>query len=47
MREKLLKLFNKKNKWTLEELRKEMVTDSSSKLVSLMKTLNSLVAEES
>ncbi|MDI9540002.1 MAG: ribonuclease R [Bacillota bacterium] len=45
MREKLLKLFNKKNKWTLEELRKEMVTDSSSKLVSLMKTLNSLVAE--
>ena len=45
MREKILKLFNKKNRWTLEELRKEIVTDSSAKLVELMRTLNSLVDE--
>ncbi|MGI6510386.1 MAG: ribonuclease R [Erysipelotrichaceae bacterium] len=45
MREKILKLFNKKNRWTLEELRKEIVTDSSAKLVELMRTLNSLVEE--
>ena len=43
MRDKLLKLFNKKNKWTLEELRKEIVVDSSSKIVELMKNLNALV----
>ncbi|MGI6607576.1 MAG: ribonuclease R [Erysipelotrichaceae bacterium] len=45
MKEKLLKLFNKKNKWTLEELRKETVIDSSSKLVELMRGLNALVDE--
>jgi len=45
MKERLLKLFNKKNKWTLEELRKKIVTDNSEKLVELMRTLNALVAE--
>jgi len=43
MRNKLLKIFNKKNKWTLEDIRKEVVIDSSSKIVELMKALNSLV----
>ncbi len=45
MKEKLLKLFNKKDKWTLPELRKEIATDKSSKLVELMRALNALVDE--